>query len=78
MQEAAQIVAVANAYDMLLTGAGGSRLGRRAVLERLRAECPETVGTDILAALGAVVGVAPHKNRRRRAKDVATDQEGAA
>ena len=78
MQQAAQIVAVANAYDMLLTGAAGSRLGRRDALERLRVECPETVGTEILAALSAVVGVAPRKDRRRRAKDMVTDEKGAA
>jgi hypothetical protein len=78
MQEAAQIVAVANAYDMLLTGAGGTRLGRRAALERLRVECPETVTPETLAALGAVVGVAPRKDQRRRAKDAATEAEATA
>ena len=78
MQEAAQIVAVANAYDMLLTGAGGTRLGRRAALERLRVECPETVTPKTLAALGAVVGVAPRKDRHRRAKDAAPEAEATA
>ena len=78
MQQTAQIVDVANAYDALLTGADGTRLGRRAALERLRADCPDNVGPKVLAALGAVVGVAPRKDRRRRAKDAITEAEATA
>ena len=78
MPAGAQVVEAVNAYDMLLTGAGETRLGRRAAIERLRVECAETVGAEVLGALGSVVGVAPRKARRRRVEDGVAEARGAA
>jgi diguanylate cyclase (GGDEF)-like protein len=64
MSRAAQVVAVANAYDeAMLNGRGG----RRAALEALRRD--GGWDPEVLAALGRVVSVRPPSTRRRRRSD---------
>ena len=62
-----QIIAAANAYDMMTTGAAGRRLSRAVALQELRSRKPR-FRPDVLAALEAAVAAArPSTPRRRRA-----------
>jgi diguanylate cyclase (GGDEF)-like protein/excisionase family DNA binding protein len=65
----AQVVAVANAYDMLVIGEIGQRGGRRTALDRLRAEVGTRYREDVVEALASVVSVTPRVGRRRRRED---------
>jgi diguanylate cyclase (GGDEF)-like protein/excisionase family DNA binding protein len=73
----ARIVAAANAFDMLVTGADGNRLSRRAALDALRARTDEPYGAEILDALADVAGVRPASGQRRRKVDP-PEERGAA
>ncbi|MGH2456586.1 MAG: GAF domain-containing protein, partial [Candidatus Limnocylindria bacterium] len=55
----AQVVAVANAYDTLVTGGGGARRGRGAALDELRAATGTRFRAEVVDALAEVVSVRP-------------------
>ncbi|HET6379738.1 MAG TPA: GAF domain-containing protein, partial [candidate division Zixibacteria bacterium] len=75
----AQIVAVANAYDTLLTMGGGRRPNRQAALEEIRRGIGPRYGPEVVVALAEVVGARrPARPRRRRRGDLADDEQGAA
>jgi len=72
------IVAVANAYDELVSGVGRPRVGRADALERLQRH-PATFRADVLEALADAVGQRRDVGRRRRQSDaVAEEGRGAA
>jgi diguanylate cyclase (GGDEF)-like protein len=74
----AQIIAAANAYDMLLTGAGGQRHGRRETLDELRYAAHPDISNAVIEALARVVGVPDRTPARRRHDDPAVAESGAA
>ena len=65
----AQILAIANAYDRLTTGAAGARRDRRAAVEELGRLTGQLWGTPVLEALSRVVAVPPRRGTRRRRYD---------
>jgi diguanylate cyclase (GGDEF)-like protein len=65
----AQVLAIANAYDMLMTAGAGGHIDRRAAVERLRAETGERWSGAIVDALARVVSVGPRSAARRRRTD---------
>ena len=72
------VIGVANAYDELLAGMGGPRVGRAEALAALRSD-PATWRIDVLDALGGVVSQRRDAGRRRRGSDVAErEARGAA
>lgn len=74
----AHIVAVANAYDEVISVGGDQRIGRAEALAQLRRD-PITYRTEVLDALADAVNQRRDPGRRRRTSDV-TDEEarGAA
>ena len=72
------VIGVANAYDELLAGMAGPRVGRAEALAALRID-PATWRSDVLEALAGVVSQRSDAGRRRRGSDV-TEREarGAA
>jgi len=74
----AQIVEAVNAYDMLITAGGGTRVDRRTAFARLRIEVSGHVGDEVLDALGAIVGVRRQSGERRRSDDRRRRERGAA
>jgi hypothetical protein len=68
----AQILALANAYDELMTAGSGPHNDRRAVIERLRAAAGERWTGDVVEALARVVSVSPRRSARRRRTDAAS------
>jgi hypothetical protein len=74
----AQVVEAVNAYDMLITAGGGTRIDRRTAFDRLRIEVGGQVGAAVLDALGAIVGVRPRAGGSRRRSDQRRSQRGAA
>ena len=73
----AHIIAAANGYDELTTGATPRRRGRREALEALR-EHPATFRADVLAALARTVNERRDPGRRRRQTDASQEERGAA
>ncbi len=73
----AHIVAAANGYDELTTGAASRRGGRREALASLR-EHPATFRADVLTALSRAVNERRDPGRRRRQNDAAEEARGAA
>ena len=71
------VIGVANAYDELVTGDRGPRLGRADAIVHLRRD-PATWRTDVLDALAAAVNERPDAGRRRRGTDAAREARGAA
>ena len=72
------VIGVANAYDELLAGMGGPRVGRADAIAALRTD-PATWRNDVLDALAAAVSQRPDAGRRRRGSDVAArEARGAA
>ncbi|MGI8998358.1 MAG: diguanylate cyclase, partial [Candidatus Limnocylindria bacterium] len=71
------IIAVANAYDALVSDVGSARIGRADAMNRLRRD-PATFRSDVLRALGAVVREHRDEGRRRRAVDRDAEALGAA
>ncbi len=72
------IVAVANAYDEMISGVGEARVGRADALVRLRRDFA-TYRSDVLEALAATVNQRRDPGRRRRTSDVADGEaRGAA
>jgi diguanylate cyclase (GGDEF)-like protein len=67
----AQILAIANAYDRLTTGADGNRRDRRAAVEELSPLAGQLWGAHVLEALRQVVAVPPRRGTRRRRDDSA-------
>jgi diguanylate cyclase (GGDEF)-like protein/excisionase family DNA binding protein len=67
----AQILAIANAYDRLTTGADGNRRDRRAAVEELSLLAGQLWGAHVLEALRQVVAVSPRRGTRRRRDDSA-------
>jgi diguanylate cyclase (GGDEF)-like protein len=65
----AQVLAIANAYDMLMTAGAGPHSDRRAVVERLRGESGERWSGEVVNALARVVSVGPRSAARRRRTD---------
>ena len=72
------VIGVANAYDELMAGIGGSRVGRADALATLRRD-PATWRTEVVDALASAVNQRKDAGRRRRGSD-ASDREalGAA
>ena len=66
-----QILALANAYDMLMTAGSGPHNNRRAAVERLRSAAHGRWGSDVVDALARVVSVNPRRSARRRRADAA-------
>jgi diguanylate cyclase (GGDEF)-like protein/excisionase family DNA binding protein len=71
------IIGVANAYDELVVGTDGPRLGRSDAMAALRDD-PATYRSDVLNALAAVVDERLDRGRRRRAADGPLEERGAA
>ena len=71
------VLAVANAYDELVSGAAGDRHGRADAISALRDD-PATYRSDVLSALAAVVDGRADQGRRRRAADDDLEERGAA
>jgi diguanylate cyclase (GGDEF)-like protein/excisionase family DNA binding protein len=65
----AQILAIANAYDLLMTSGDGPHSDRRDVVERMRAEAGERWSAETVDALARVVSVGPRRAQRRRRTD---------
>jgi len=74
---ATHVVGVANAYDELVSGMSGPRLGRSEALACLR-DAPATYRGDVLDALAQTVGQRRDVGRRRRAADAPQEARGAA
>jgi len=66
----AHIVAAANEYDELVSGAGGRGLGRADAMRSLR-QHPSRLRPDVLDALANVVAARPDAGHRRRRSDPA-------
>ena len=73
-----QVVSAVRAYDLLLTGDGGPRLGRAAAMTRLRSGVGTRYRPEVIEALAAVVAARPHHGERRRREDAARAERGAA
>lgn len=73
----AHVVALANAYDLLVTGLAGRRLGRHDALDQLRAD-PATYRSDALDALARVVNARPDAGKRRRGSDAPSEEDRGA
>jgi diguanylate cyclase (GGDEF)-like protein/excisionase family DNA binding protein len=71
------VLGVANAYDDLVSGAGGARIGRADAMAEVRRD-PATFRSDVLVALAAAVDDRGDQGRRRRAADVPAEALGAA
>ncbi|HUF06693.1 MAG TPA: hypothetical protein VMP86_04805, partial [Candidatus Binatia bacterium] len=71
------IVAAVKAYDRLVTGVGGGRVGRAEAIEELRLD-PATFRADVLGALAEAVEHHPDAGRRRRQSDASREVRGAA
>jgi HD-GYP domain-containing protein (c-di-GMP phosphodiesterase class II) len=77
MPLAAQIVAAANAYDVLASGINGEPMDRRAAIDRLAEGGRFEI--QVVRALATVVGVKSRASRRRRRGDaVMPEERGAA
>jgi HD-GYP domain-containing protein (c-di-GMP phosphodiesterase class II) len=76
MPLAAQIVAAANAYDMLASGISGEPMDRRAAIDRLAEGGSFEI--QVVRALASVVGVKSRAARRRRRADAVPEERGAA
>jgi len=74
----AQVLAVANAYDALVSSPDGPHADRRAAIDELTAAAGQRFGPDVVRALAAVVGVRQRGSRSRRTSDEATGVRGAA
>ncbi len=74
----AHVIAAANAYDEMTAGTRRGRPGRAAALAELRKGTAGPIRTDVLHALGAVVGERRDPGRRRRSDDVVVEERGAA
>ncbi len=74
---ALHVIGVANAYDELVAGGGGRRIGRSAAMAALRSD-PATFRLDVLNALAAAVDERADQGRRRRAADDPAVERGAA
>ena len=74
----AQVLAVANAYDALVTGAAGARRGRASVLAELRSGIGTKYRAEVVEALATVVSARPHRGQRRRREDAPRKVRGAA
>ena len=73
----AHVIAAASAYDDLVTGADGDRLGRHDAMEQLRRDVI-TFRDDVLDALERAVAHRPDIGRRRRRSDRGGAQERGA
>ncbi len=73
----AHVIAATSAYDDLVTGADGDRLGRGEAIERLRRDAI-TFRDDVLDALERAVAHRPDVGRRRRRSDRGSSQERGA
>ncbi len=73
-----QVVSAVRAYDLLLTGEDGPRLGRAAAIARLRSGVGTRYRAEVIDALAAVVAARPHHGERRRRGDAARVERGAA
>jgi hypothetical protein len=71
------VIGAASAYDELVTGVDGGRLGRADAMAAVRND-PATFRSDVLAVLAAVVEDHPDAGHRRRATDAAGEVSGAA
>ncbi len=71
------IVAAVTAYDRLVSGGGGGRVGRAEAIEELRLD-PATFRADVLEALAESVEHHPDAGRRRRQSDSSREVRGAA
>ncbi|HEX2142142.1 MAG TPA: GAF domain-containing protein [Candidatus Limnocylindria bacterium] len=73
----AQVVAVANAYDTMLTVSGQAH-DRQSALEQIRAGVGSRYRREVIEALASVVAARPRRRARRRRQDEQPDIEGAA
>jgi hypothetical protein len=71
------VLAVAGAYDALVSGVAGPRVGRADAMAAVRSD-PATYRSDVLNALAAVVDDRGDQGRRRRATDEPAEERGAA
>jgi hypothetical protein len=74
----AQILALANEYDELMTTGSGPHNDRRAAIERLRAAAGERWTEEVVEALARVVSVSPRRSARRRRTDATSRAGGRA
>ena len=74
----AQVLAVANTYDQLGTASAGVRLGRAAILAKLRSDVGTRYRAEVVEALAAVVSARPDRGQRRRREDTPRRIRGAA
>jgi response regulator RpfG family c-di-GMP phosphodiesterase len=64
-----QVLAIANAYDSLITAGPAERRGRRDVLEQLRDMAGDQWSAEVVEALARIVSVPPRSAHRRRRAD---------
>jgi diguanylate cyclase (GGDEF)-like protein/excisionase family DNA binding protein len=74
----AQIVAAANAYDVLVASPDGPHANRRAAIDELAAAEGGRYSAEVVRALASVVGVKPQAGRQRRRDDSSPRVRGAA
>jgi diguanylate cyclase (GGDEF)-like protein len=73
-----QIVSVADAYDLLLSGSDGKRRGRAAALTTMRAAVGSRYRAEVIEALATLVSARTHRGQQRRRSDGQARERGAA